>query len=198
MSSSSSFWSSSFHLFSLFFCLFLFSRFFQLSLPFKLHFVGLFIISVFLHVKLCAKNVSFLFSIKISVFSVSFFLLRLSQTNIFFHVLFFCLLKNGFSLSLTLLFCDSSCKLCFVFLLSFFYVSKNKKSCFLMEMMENYLLYSVSVLFFLFEKTMCVRKNPFYFPLFLKLFESFSLFTLNHKKSGKKKPSFFVFVQSPF
>ena len=66
------------------FCLFLFSRFFHLSLPFKLHFVGLFIISVFLHVKLCAKNCIFLnfcktlffcllFSIKISVFSVSFF-----------------------------------------------------------------------------------------------------------------------------
>ena len=111
------------------FCLFLFSRFFSPFSP-LLHFVGLLMISVFLHVKLCAKKGIFLnfcktlffcllFSIKISVVPVSFFCWA-SLRHIFFHVLFFCLLKNGFSLCLTLLFFDSSCKLCFFFLLSFF------------------------------------------------------------------------------
>ena len=33
---------------------------------------------------------------------------------------------------------------------------------------------------------MCVRKNPFYFPLFLKLFKSFSLFTSKHRKTDRK------------
>ena len=64
--------------------------------------------------------------------------------------------------------------------------------------MENCLLYSVSVLFFFFEKTMCTRKNPLYFPLFLKLFESFSLFTSKHRKNRqKKKTSFFCFCPVP-
>ena len=63
---------------------------------------------------LCKKKVSFWTSAKLSFSVFSFpsksqfslfpFLLGLSQTNIFFHVLFFCLLKNGFSLCLTLLF----------------------------------------------------------------------------------------------
>ena len=45
---------------------------------------------------------------------------------------------------------------------------------------------------------MCARKNPLYFPSFLELFESFSLFTSKHRKNRQKKPSFFIFVQTLF
>ena len=63
-----------------------------------------------------------------------------------------------------------------------------------MEMMENYLLFSVSVLLFFFWKDNLCVKNPLYFPLFLKLFESFSLFTSKHRKKRQKT---FIFCFSP-
>ena len=44
---------------------------------------------------------------------------------------------------------------------------------------------------------MCTRKKPLYFPLFLKLFESFSLFTSRHRKIRQKEAFIFLFVQSP-
>ena len=58
------------------------------------------------------------------------------------------------------------------------------------------ILFLFSYLFF-WKDNVCA-KNPLYFPLFLKLFESFSLFTSKHRKIRQKKPSFFVFVQSLF
>ena len=59
-----------------------------------------------------------------------------------------------------------------------------------MEMMENYLLYSVSVLLFSFEKTLCVRKNPSYFPLF---FETVWILFSLHFKAQKNRQKTFIF-----
>ena len=195
------------------FCLFLFSRFFHLFLPFKLHFVGLFIISVFLHVKLCAKKylsfwtsakLSFfclLFSIKISVFSVSFFCWAFLRLIYFSMFCFSVSWKNGFSLCLTLLF-----SILLVNSVSFFYCPfflmypRIKKVVFWWKWWKNCLWYSVSVLFvlFFFLKRQCgTRKNPLYFPLFLKLFESFSLFTSKHRETDKKKDFIFCFCPVP-
>ena len=82
---------------------------FSFRSPFSplVHFVGLFIISVFLDVKFYAKKMYLFELLQNSLFlsslfhqNLSFlcflFLLGLSQTNICFHVLFFCLLKKWF------------------------------------------------------------------------------------------------------
>ena len=125
----SSFCSSSFHLFSLSFFV---SSCFLVSFTFlslTSFCWSLYYLCVSSCQTLCKKKYLFellqnsLFSVfsfpSKSQFSLFPFLLGLSQT--FFPCFVFCLLKNGFSFCLTLLFFYSSCKLCFFFLLSFFW-----------------------------------------------------------------------------
>ena len=98
-----------------------------------------------------------------------------------------------------LFFFDSSCKLCFFFFYCPFFLMypRIKKVVFWWNCWKNYLLYSVSVLLFFLERQ-CARKNPLYFPLFLKLFESFSHFTSTHRKNRQKKAFIFCFCPVPF
>ena len=130
----------------------------------------LFIISMFLYVKLFVQQKSDLFRLlqkksfslfsfpsKNIVFSVSFFVGFLKKPSSFFHVWFFCVLKNDFSFCISLLFL-----LHLLNTVSLFYLKYQKKNVVLAgKWSKNCRLFSVSVL--LVSKTCCVRKNPFYF-----------------------------------
>ena len=190
------------------FCLFLFSRFFHLSLPYFILLVSLLSLCFFMSNSV-QKNCIFLnfcktlffcllFSVEISVFSVSFFCWAFLRPNYFSMFCFSVSWKMVSHFVWLSFFFDSSGKLCFFFLLSFFLMyPRIKKVVFWWKWWKLSFVFCFCSLVFL-KKTMCARANPLYFPLFLKLLESFSLFTSKHRKTDKKKPSFFVFVQSPF
>ena len=186
--------SSSFHLLSL--SSLLVSRFFHLFLTI-LNFLFLvkFIVqknlfrllqhSLFLS-SLFHQNLSFL----------CFFLLCFFQTNLFFHVLFFCLLKNGLSFCLTLLFLILLVNsVSFFFTVLFFDVSKNKKSCFLMELMEklSFVFSFCSLVFFFLKHNVCAKKSV----VFSIIFETVKILFSLHFKAQKKRQKTFIFSFCP-
>ena len=191
------------------FCLFLFSRFVHLSLPFKLHFVGIFIISVFLHVKLCAKKCIFLDCSKTlfllsSLFhqNLSFlcflFLLGLSQTNIFSMFCFSVsweMVSHFVWLSFFSILLVNSVSFFFA-VLFFFDVSKNKKKLFF-DGNDGKTVFCILFLFSFFLKRQCVReKIRCIFHYFWNCLNPFLSSLQSTEKQTKKKTSFFVFVQS--
>ena len=110
-----------------------------------------------------------LFSIKISVFSVSVFLLGLSRTKTFFHVLFFCLFKkNGFPFLCNSPFLILRFKSVSLFYCPFF-LRYPRITKVVFDGNDGKTLFCFLFLFsWFFEKTMCVRKICC-FSLFLKL-----------------------------
>ena len=177
---------------------------------FKLHFVGLFIISVFPHVKLCAKKEKciflnfcktlffcLLFSIKISVFSVSFFCCAFFRPIYFSMFCFSVSWKNGFSFlcnSPFLILRFKSVSLC---LLSFFFWCIQEKNVFGWKWWKNSLLYSVSdLLFFFWKDIVCAQKSV----VFSIIFETvWILFSLHFKaQKNRQKNLHFLFLFSPF
>ena len=187
-------------------CSFFFSSCFLVSFTFShflnFLFVDLFIISMFLYVKLIVEKIFLHFcetifsSFHIKKTSFSLFPFLLGFFYMFFHVwsfsvswkivsrfynppFFFILLFNSVSL------------------FSPFLMYPKTRMFFCREMWEK--LSFVFCFCSLGLKTFRVQKIRFIFPLFLKfLLKSFSLFMKNHRRNSAIKPSFFCFCSVPF
>ena len=180
-----------------------------LSSLIKLPFFLLFMISMFLYVKLFVQQKSYLFKLlqkknpflsflfhQKTSFSLFPFLLGFLKIKFFFPCLvFFCVLKNDFSFCISLLFLLHLLNT-FCFLLSFLLKYK-KRTLFWMENGAK-TVFCFLFLFSWFQKHVVSEKNPFYFPLFL-------IFCINSSLSLHLKPLkilpkhlHFLFLFRPF
>ena len=212
-----SFCSSSFHLLSLF-CPLIFSFLSPFSDFFKLPLLVKFIVH-HLYVSLCktlcqkifilldcSKTLFFylLFSVKISVFSVSFFAVPFSDQFIFSMFCFLSLEKMVSHFCVTLLFLILRFKCVSLFFLSFFLMYPRTKKVF--DGNDGKTIFCILFLISCFLKRHRVcAKNPSYFPLFFETV--WILFSLHFKAQKNRKKlfifcfssvPFFVFLQSTF
>ena len=169
-------------------------------LPFYNSFFCLFIISMFLYVKLFVEKYLFkllrnyfllLFTSKNFVFSVSF------SVGFFLHVfpclVFFCVLKNVFSFFITRLFLIllfNSVSLFFTF-----FLYPKIRMCFLWWNVGK-TFYCFLFLFSWFKNILCAKKSVLFFHYFWNVFKNPFLPSWKTTKNSVKKPSFFLF--SPF